>query len=458
MSLRAKTFLVLVLFAVLGTGIYAAILQRYVTPGIEVLERDAAVRQVQQVVRAIEREAAGLAAQSRDWSSWEDTLKFVQRPGVDFAHEDLVYGGFEANDFNLFALYDANANLLWGRVFDFEGMADITVPEALLRASAGDGAASDRGLGYAGLAGIFDSGRGPGLIDARPIVGLDGQLAGLLVIAKMLDDSAVQSIGRLTEVDFEILEFDALAAPVKSQLAGASAGAAFAVAPEGEETLRVDVPMADIFGDKAFAVRARLPISLLPAARKTLGAAMTTAVVASAGLLLVAMLLLEFLVFRPFSEVKRRVGAVASLDDPEARVDLPRADELGALAAAVDAILAKRSAAPAGDVATREAGDMAERMKRVLHDARNALLPVVTRVDSLIENNRGIETAEMARALEELASADLDADRRAKLFDYLKLKLKDIGERGNSTAAELEALSKRVGKLEARLSLPRERP
>jgi sensor domain CHASE-containing protein len=452
MSLRAKAFVVLVLFAVLLTALTAAILQRYVTPGIEALEREAAVRQVQQVVRAVEREAAGLAAQSSDWSSWQDTLEFVQRPGPAFVHEDLVYDSFEANDFNLFALYDADTNLLWGRVFDFAGASDIMVPEALLRADSGEPGAPSRGLGYAGLAGIFDSGRGPGLIDARPIVGLDGTLAGLLVIAKVLDDPTVESIGRLTEVNFEILPFAALDPQVKLQLAAAAAGAAFAVAPEGEGGLRIEVPLVDIFGAKVFAVRARLPLALMPGAKKTLGAALTAAVAAAAALLLVSLVLLEFLVLRPLSTLRRRLGAVAVTEDPEARIDLPRDDEVGALAAAMDAILARRAAAPAA-----EADEVAAAMKRILHDARNALLPVVTRVDSLIENNRGAETAEMARALQELASTALEPDRRAKLIDYLKLKVADIGERQNATVAELEALSKRVAKLDARLSPPRGR-
>ncbi len=444
MSLRLKGFALLTLFAAIATGITLAIVQRYIYPSIEELERETAVRHVQQIIRTIEHEEARLASLSGDWASWEDTLQFVLQPAEAFPHEDLVLGHFEEDDFHFFALFDRDANLLWGRVYDLPGAADIAVPQALLGgggSATGAGTSTERG-------GIFDSGRGPALIESRPVVDQIGAVVGLLVIVKMLDQPAVESIGRLAGVAFEILAIDALPPALRTPLAAAEGGTAFVVSQLDQGLLRVDLPLTDIFGAPIFALRAEVPRDLRSTADEKLLTALAYGAAGGVALLLVMLLAFEAVLFRPISLLRGRVRAAAR--STEGRVDLPRQDELGQIAQDIDRVLEAHWAtaeAPAGGTALQS-------LRRLLHDARNALLPVISRVDHLMETSREFDAGEMSRAIEELAAEDIRPERRAKLLDYLRLKARDLGERRASAAADLDALSKRIANLEAMLSAP----
>lgn len=444
MSLRLKAFALLTLFAAIATGITLAVVHRYIYPSIEELEREAAVRHVQQIIRTIEHEETNLARLSSSWAAWEDTLQFVRQPAQGFLHEDLVLGHFEEDDFHFFALFDRDANLLWGRVYDLPGAADIAVPEALLGGegpAAGAGGAAERG-------GLFDSGRGPALIESRPVVDEHGAVVGLLVIVKILDQPALESIGRLAGVAFEILAIDALPPALRTPLAGAGGGTAFVVTPVDQELLRVDLPLTDIFGAPVFALRAEVPRDIGSIADEKLLTALAYGAGGGAVLLLIMLLAFEAVLFRPISLLGRRVKAAAR--SAQGRVDLSRQDELGQIARDIDRVLEAHwgtAEAPAGGAALQS-------LRRVLHDARNALLPVISRVDHLMETSRDLETGEMSRAIEELAAEDTRPDRRAKLLDYLRLKARDLDERRASAAADLDALSKRIANLEEMLSAP----
>jgi signal transduction histidine kinase len=118
MSLRTKTTLfllaniILLVLALLVTSSFI-LYPSYVSLAQMYLHQDS-----DRVVAQLQREEERLAQYAQDWSSWDDTYRFVQEPNEAYVASNLVESTFANNDLLLLLVVNEAREVVYGGVYD----------------------------------------------------------------------------------------------------------------------------------------------------------------------------------------------------------------------------------------------------------------------------------------------------------------------------------------------------
>mgnify|MGYP002063781758 CR=1 FL=1 len=112
-SLKSKVMLILIgIFILCGAAEYA--IHRYVIyPSFLSLERDEALKNLERSVQALKREIHHLDSLAHDWSTWNDTYKFVRAPFDNYVRSRPNLSALPKDRVNLIYIYDTNGRIIW---------------------------------------------------------------------------------------------------------------------------------------------------------------------------------------------------------------------------------------------------------------------------------------------------------------------------------------------------------
>jgi signal transduction histidine kinase len=168
----------------------------------------------------------------------------------------------------------------------------------------------------------------------------------------------------------------------------------------------------------------------------------------------VLLLLLQITVIGPMGRLTAHTIAVGQSGDLSARLSLRRRDEIGTLAQEFDRMVEQLAEARWQVVEQTYRAGMAEMAAGVLHNGRNALSPLVARIDSLSQTLRKapLEQIEMAQA--ELANDGSSPQRREDLGQFLELAHKSLTATVQKMREEVADLKNRASQVEQILVQP----
>jgi len=133
-------------------------------------------------------------------------------------------------------------------------------------------------------------------------------------------------------------------------------------------------------------------------------------------------------VLAPLRRVTRHAIALGSGDDLTTRLNLNRADEIGALAREFDRMVVQVAESRRQLVDSSFSAGVAEFSRGVLHNIGNAMTPLGVRLARLQQHLRAAPTADVERALAERERAGADAARAADLDEFLRLASRELAE------------------------------
>ena len=312
------------------------------------LERESVALDLSRLVGALETEADHLLSTVGDWSTWDDTYAFVRERGAAYAEENLTD--------------DALRNLRVTSMLFLDGSGAIVAEKhqppgderghALSAHVAADPAAFNRtaavsGAG-AGVRGVLPLAAGNLIIAARPVLRSDGSgpPAGTLLFARPLDIVTVARDVRVHHLEAALLPLADPRVPLPDPgqpPAGAAAPAV--VSPRSFRVVSGFVPVADFRGRPALALELTQLRAIYVQGVRSLSyfvGALGLAVLCFAALVA---LLLERLVLSRLSRLSESVQGVAGAADLSRRVPVAGGDEIAALGAEVNGMLARLQAA-----------------------------------------------------------------------------------------------------------------
>ena len=133
MSLRKTTLLAIVMTTI---GLIAVLLfsQRMVLlPYFEREQTQTVHLNLQRVLSALDTEFTSLMQTSRDWAKWDDTYAYVQDRNTMFWRANLQTGTFQDLQLNLFALLDAEGQIVFAINYNLSSERAEPLPAALVR-------------------------------------------------------------------------------------------------------------------------------------------------------------------------------------------------------------------------------------------------------------------------------------------------------------------------------------
>ncbi len=400
MSLRLKTFLIL-LFAMALYGALGFCIQNWVIlPSFRVLERDEAIEDFTRCTNAIQREVEYLNDLCHDWSAWDDLYAFVEDRNPTFEKANLVDNQFTESRVNLIYILNTAGQVVWGKVMDLESETFVDMEEFPNTPWSTTHSLLQHHAPTDSIAGILLTSRGPMLVASRPIAtsASQGPLRGTLIMGRFLTQDRIQRIEDLvcTAVRVHPLQPGRVSAEAEAIMRRFTPESPCYIEASGASTLHVYGPMSGIFGDPALLVEVDVNRDIMAKGWTAVNTALASIVVSGFLSLGVVLLLLGTAVIRPIRLLTRHVTTISKGDDLTLAPVSPRNDEVGQL--------------------TREFNHMVRRIQNDNTDRRHAeeaLRDSETRIRTLLEAAPdGIVTVDESCAI---ASLNPAAER---LFGY----------------------------------------
>lgn len=343
MTLRTRALLLSsLILAALMAAIYLVV-RNVIQDSFNDIEQSQARADVARIRNAIELELDALVATNRDYSTWDDTYNFAL--DRNDAYIDMIDVATLQNlDIDHFAVLNRDGQIVALRAIDRVAGEEISPPmdlRALLATGALSAPQPDQA--FASITSIKD---GVMLFATLPILRNDGSgpPAGTLMIGKVLNPGDIDALATLTQLGLQFYRLPAH--PPIARLAPILP--ALLASPDGTVVHTFDSNQIGVF--TALYDRTDNPVAVIGTVqpRPVYNQGQISIRYLVAGLLLLGLAIgfantwmLDRVVLRRMARLSQEVTAIGEAGNAEARVTIVGKDEIGALSAAINAMLGK---------------------------------------------------------------------------------------------------------------------
>jgi sensor domain CHASE-containing protein len=439
MRIRGKV-LCAIGFALLATALANFfVLKTLVFPTFLELEQQAAARDIQRIKEALNAEIEDVDKTLWDYSGWDDSYRYAKGGDKTYPETNLGVESLQTLRLDVVEIYNIKKAQLFSVVFDRK-TGDVRQADWTL-ASLADG---DALRSYAddadSIKGVMLTPERPVLVASRPIVktSREGPAVGSFLFGRFVDDALLAGIRDRIKVEFSLTPVDKLSDPA----AGAyrqllESGVSIHTERSSDDRLLAYSLIGDLQERPILLVTARVKRDLSQMGERVLLASVGGVALTAVLVMAVLAILLQWLLLGPLVSLTRHIVDIQAEGTPSRRVALPRQDEIGILSREFDHMLARLAEARDRLLDHSYQSGVAHMASGVLHNLRNQLMPVNTRVERLRERLVEQPNKHADAAFGEFTSEDIDPDRRAKLAAYLRLAFDNLRETQTEAGGQL---------------------
>ncbi len=459
MSVRTKILLVLstIVFA-MGFLAYA-IFGRIIYPGFLEVEAAQGREDMARCIGALRREASYLGSLCRDWAFSDETYRFMQNRDRAYIAANLGDRTFRDNKLSLVYLCDPTGDVMWSESRDVASGRKILVPDIPITGLPANHPLKPPGIETGAMTiveGLYITRRGPFLVSSRPIIGnhKDAPTKGFMIVGKLLDENLLSSLRDQTRVPlrFWVLDRDFIPESDAVMRDQVTEGIQFPVRTKGQETLFVYATYPDVTGRPSLLLRADIDRSIATSGAELVRVAWISVLVAGLLIMLILLALLQEIVVVPVTSLTRHVARLGRREDLSARLTVDRRDEFGVLSREFNRMVEQIDLARKRMMEEMYSSGMAEMAADMLHNVRNALTPVVDRLDRILEGLRDTPLEQLQRAQKELQTGGVDEERKKELERFLKLANDTVIAKHGELLTAINALGHDMNRVEELLT------
>ncbi len=454
-SLQQKVSITLLVVMVALALLSFMVLKEVVAPAFDELEIKEAQRNLNRAEKAIASDLENLNAINADWAVWDDAYGYVTGVNPAFEDSNLDRPTLDNLDLAMFAVYDVNANVIWGQVIKDESTEDLSVlgvldPDTTTAAHLITHTDPQRHT-----VGLLKTDLGPMLISSWPIVRSDGSgpIAGTMIMGQLLDDDRRDRLRERTEVMIEWHSIDNIAdIPGTLQVPLNAAGIGSVLHESTNDEIISTGILSDLFNAPLLALAVRTPRQISALGQNTVNGAMFFLAFAGLIVALVAWLLLRSVIVQPLAGLAKHITGIRKSGDLSVRLNQDRADEIGSLANEIDKMASELQQAKKLRLEQSFKAGKADNAAEVLHNIRNTMTPLINSIDRLRKDIDVTAGLRVSQAVDELAGDECPAERAGKLLQYIASAFSHIEGTNRSAGENLDVASKQARQVEAILA------
>jgi len=456
MSLQTRILLIILtivsLYAVLDyTG------QRFfVLPSFVSLEQSSAQNSARHCVAVLKRQIANLGKTTKDWAASDNIYQLVKDRNSDYSSTKLGINLFLEKNLNLIYICDTKGEVVWGKIHDLKNDTTIALDEF----PACSWPLTHPLLGHdnpkSSIKGIFMTERGPMLVASDPITTgrKESSICGSLITGRFLDESALRAFNEKLLVDLKLWDIadDSFPPEEKDVLNHINAESQFFVRELNDKALHVYTLFPDIQGTPAILMRVYIPRNIRTKGiaaliRSNLLSNLTAGLFAAIALWAV----LRVIVVGPITKLTKHITTIANGENISTRLTMTRSDEIGTLAREFNNML--EQLAESRRKLSEQSYNLgkAEVASGVLHNVRNVLTPLLTRVDGLRQKLQETTIDKVKMAVSELNETNLSNERREDLTTFINLSNKSLVNIIQAAKENVDDMAKLVAQIEEML-------
>ena len=366
MTVRNKTILIIAL-TLTGLLLFLGLFSASILLGqFKELERELTAQSLRRFSTILDEELRILGQVVYDYSAGNESCQFMTDRDPAYLAANFGDSTFLSQGLSIVALYDAAGQPVFSRAFDLKTARECPVPadwgtvvpptSSLLRHP-------DTHNAYRGLLMLADT---PMLIAARPIVGSreEGPSRGTLLIGRVVDSAKLRHLELLTSVSVSVFRFGSRGLPedIQSACAAIAGTTGPYVCPLDSHTTAGYYVWRDVFGRPGLVVRTDQPRRVFAQGLLTITYYSLAAIMGTLLVGFVFLFMLERTVLVRLEGLNRAVAKIRGPEDVDSRVPATGKDEVSALGAGINRMLATL-----GQV-QRERGQSEERFRILLEN------------------------------------------------------------------------------------------
>ena len=244
------------------------------------------------------------------------------------------------------------------------------------------------------------------------------------VLARKIDAEMIASLRRQTNVDFFL---DGSQKPAASQKLDVW---------EVDSSTFVEVQLSDPFGEDLATLMVDVPRELTSRSNHTSTMARQSFILGASAALLLLMLLLQRIVIGPLIAIREYSDRVATQGLQAEPIDVPRNDEIGALARAFERMMGRLGAAQIRLASASRAAGMNQVADTVIHNVGNVLTNVNSLLESATDRVSKLRVEPLGKLADRLTSHQADTALHQAMPQYL-YDLSDSLEQDRQELSEL---------------------
>jgi signal transduction histidine kinase len=351
MSLKMKILGILLALMAMAAIMDFAVHRWVIYPNYAALERAQAEKDLARCAAALEDEIEHLDAFANDWSTWDDTYRFVKDRNQAYIASNLGYRTFLDNRINLIAFYNPGGSRVWSRTCDLAADEPVPIRPFDAPSLAPDHPLLKRAGGHAPIRGIYATDHGPMLIASRPILTSEGHgpARGSLIMGRLLDPSLAEHLRDKTQVSHRFRPLQAAALAREERKALKSIGLRKPVyASATQHELHLYTVLPGIAGTPGLLLRADVSRQITSKGLAAIKYAVASDALATIAILIVSFGLLHRTVTQPLAALTRCVVGIGAGQEPSPGCLSDRDDEVGVLGREFERMVRRLRAASQG--------------------------------------------------------------------------------------------------------------
>jgi sensor domain CHASE-containing protein len=337
MTIRTKIFLTIILTLVGLLLILFAVLSQIFSDSFSNLEQSDTKENVTKTLEALSDELDGLELILQDWSEWDDSYYFMQNHNKEYVSSNLSEPTFINLKLNLLLYINKAGEIIFGNSYDLQHKATTPIPEAIRPLLTPDNLllqtdkSSSRHL------------KGFLLLSERPFLLVDGSIllngakgpsVGSLIMGRELDASTISQLSRRVgaNITFYPVDTTKIAAETRQALLEPKSEKPIIVTPLNEDKIAGYTLLRDIYGKPIFILQAENARNIYKQGKDHSLLLFTSVFVVVILLGIVMMLLLEWIILKRLTRLRKEVYQIGLEGNLFVRVSVRGRDDLSIFA------------------------------------------------------------------------------------------------------------------------------
>jgi sensor domain CHASE-containing protein len=426
-----------------------------VAPAFDELELKEAETNLNRAEKAIANDLENLSATTGDWGVWDDAYDYVTGEYPAFEDSNLDRPTLAILNLDLLAVYDLDANLMWGQVDNGESLSAVSVLGIL-----------DSGTDAANFLithtdpqkhtdGLINTALGPMLISSWPVIHSDSTrpIAGTMIMGQLLGEERLMRLRERTEVMLDWRAIDSDPELLSSLVIPLNGGGAGTMHHEssGSEIVSSGL-LVDLFNAPLLLLDVTTPRQISALGHSAVNGAFLFLSIASLIVAIVAWMLLRTIIVLPLEGLAKHITGIRKSGDLSKRLNDDRDDEIGALANEFDKLTGELEETRKLRLDQSFKAGKSDNDAEVLHNICNAMTPLINSIDRLGKDASFSDELKVKQALEELAGDECPPDRAGKLLQYIESAFAFVEGANGKLGKSVRVASKQARQVEAILT------
>ena len=226
--MKLRNELSIVVWIIWGLLVLAAYIgsQQVIKNSFLQLEQKQVRDTLSQVKAAIQQMENALSTTVTDWSVWDDTYRFVGDKNQAYIKANQTLGTYSSVNVSFMLFFDASGKLVYSRAVNSDATQFVPLPEGLSQYLSPKGKLVYQPGLNSGAKGLVHLPSGIYFVASHAITTSNrtGPVHGTLVLGRLLNESTMQALKELTQVDLSLHKVSSLNSPAMKKVYGALLG------------------------------------------------------------------------------------------------------------------------------------------------------------------------------------------------------------------------------------------